>query len=234
MKVRSGLSGNGALLRVRRRVQVGAVGEQARVVSSVSAFVLPGGCYTKIIHANESNYKRGMVAAPTRGRAADARQEKVAGEYVQGTPEGAVGPTEAALAGHSHGGVVGLVFGAFGECSQSAGLLVGSFGKFIGEPGYAEMGHRTPEVGVGVATWAIRREWSMTHWREAANLSHVAELRARDGSVLGARQGEAVYAAPRRVGRRTPRSRTHRANGTSRNRNHRAPGATGTAGVRAY
>jgi hypothetical protein len=37
---------------------------------------------TKVIHANESNYKRDMVAAPTRGRAADARQEKVAGEYV--------------------------------------------------------------------------------------------------------------------------------------------------------
>jgi hypothetical protein len=77
-------------------------------------------------------------------------------------PEGVVGPTEAALAGHSHGGVVGvgLVFGAFGECSQSAGLLVGSFGKLIGEQGYAEMGYRTPEVGVwgGVATWAIRRE----------------------------------------------------------------------------
>ena len=75
---------------------------------------------TKVIHANESNYKRDMVAAPTRGRAADARQEKVAGEYVQGTPEGAVGPTEAALADHSHGGVVGLVFGAFGECTPAA------------------------------------------------------------------------------------------------------------------
>jgi hypothetical protein len=31
-------------------------------------------------------------------------------------------------------------------------------------------GDRTPEVGVGVATWAIRREWSMAHWRESANL----------------------------------------------------------------
>jgi hypothetical protein len=46
-----------------------------------------------------------------------------------------------------------------------------SFGKRIGEQGYAEMGYRTPEVGVGVATWAIRREWAMTHWRESANLS---------------------------------------------------------------
>ena len=36
---------------------------------------------------------------------------------------------------------------------------------------------------------------------------HVAELGARGGSVLGARQGEAVHAAPRRVGRRTPRRR---------------------------
>jgi hypothetical protein len=32
------------------------------------------------------------------------------------------------------------------------------------------MGYRTPEVGVGVATWAIRWEWAMTHWRESANL----------------------------------------------------------------
>ena len=53
------------------------------------------------------NYKKGMVGAPTRGRAADARQEKVAGEYVKamqamdrkyvGTPEGTVGPTERRL-----------------------------------------------------------------------------------------------------------------------------------------
>jgi hypothetical protein len=35
---------------------------------------------------------------------------------------------------------VGLVFGAFGECSQSVDLLVESFGKLIGEQGYAEMG----------------------------------------------------------------------------------------------
>jgi hypothetical protein len=67
-----------------------------------------------------------------------------------------VGPTEQALADHSHGGVVGLVFGAFGECSQSVDLLVESFGKLVGEQGYAEMGYRTPEVGVGVATWDQR------------------------------------------------------------------------------
>ena len=37
-----------------------------------------------------------------------------------------------------------LVFGAFGECSQSADLVVGSFGKLIGEQGNAGIGHRTP------------------------------------------------------------------------------------------
>jgi hypothetical protein len=79
-----------------------------------------------------------------------------------------VGPTEQALADHSQGGVVGL--GAFGECSQFVDLLVESFGKLIGEQGYAEMGYRTPEVRVAVATWAMRREWAMTHWRESANL----------------------------------------------------------------
>jgi len=66
--------------------------------------------------------------------------------------------------------VVGLVFGAFGECSQSVDLLVENFGKLVGEQGYEEMGYRTPEAGVGVATWAVRRGWSMTHWRESANL----------------------------------------------------------------
>jgi hypothetical protein len=35
-----------------------------------------------------------------------------------GKQRGLVGPTEQALADHSHGGLVGLVFGAFGECSQ--------------------------------------------------------------------------------------------------------------------
>jgi hypothetical protein len=88
-----------------------------------------------------------------------------------GTQQGEVGPTEQALTDHRPqprwGVVVGLVFGAFGECSQSVDLLVESF---IGEQGYAERGYRTPEVGVGVATWAIRREWSMAHWRESANL----------------------------------------------------------------
>jgi hypothetical protein len=43
---------------------------------------------------------------------------------------------------HSHGGLVG--FGAFGECSQSVGLFVESFGKLIGEQGNAGIGHRTP------------------------------------------------------------------------------------------
>ena len=47
--------------------------------------------------------------------------------------------------------LIRLVFGAFGECSQSVDLLLESFGKLIGEQGYAEMGYRTPEVGVGVA-----------------------------------------------------------------------------------
>ena len=101
---------------------------------------------------------------------------------------------------------MGLVFGAFGECSQSVDLLVESFGKLIGEQGYAEMGYRTPEVGVGVATWAIQREWAMTHWRESANLMwRNLEHVTGDGRVLGARQEEALRAPTRGVGRRAPR-----------------------------
>ena len=186
---------------------------------------------TKIIHANESNYKKDMVSAPTRGRAVDARQDKVADENVKavqamdrkyvGTALGTVGPTEAALADHSHGGVVGLVFGAFGECSQSVDLLVESFGKLIGEQGYAEMGYRTPEVGVGIATWAIRREWSMTHWRESANLmwrnlEHVTGAYSEHAKAKRYTQRRAAWGDAHRA------AGTHRANGTSRKRNHRA------------
>ena len=186
---------------------------------------------TKIIHANESNYKKDMVAAPGRGRAVEARQVKVAGEYTKavqamdqkylGTAPGVVGPTERALADHSHGGVVGLVFGAFGECSQSVDLLVESFGKLIGEQGYAEMGYRTPEVGVGVATWAIRREWAMTHWRESANLmwrnlEHVTGAYSEHAKKKRyEHRREAWGDAHRAAG-------THRENGTSRKRGHRA------------
>ena len=100
----------------------------------------------------------------------EARQDKVAGEYVKavqamdqkylGTAHGVVGPTEQALADHSQGGVVGLVFGALGALVSAVSLPTfwwrASASSLIGEQGYAEMGYRTPEVGVGVATWAIR------------------------------------------------------------------------------
>ena len=86
--------------------------------------------------------------------------------------------------------------------------LVESFGKLIGEQGYAEMGYRTPEVGVGVATWAIRREWAMTHWSESANLIWRNLEHVTGRCVLGARQDEALHAATRGVGRRrAPRRR---------------------------
>ena len=69
------------------------------------------------------------------------------------------------------------------------------------------MGYRTPEAGVGVATWAVRREWSMTHWRESANLmwrnlEHVTGAYSEHAK----RGDEAVHAAPQRVGRRALRS----------------------------
>jgi hypothetical protein len=177
------------------------------------------------------NYKKDMVAAPTQ-RAVEARQEKVAGGYVKavqamdrkfvGTPEGVVGSTEAALADHSHGGVVGLVFGAFGECSQPVDLLVGSFGKLIGEQGYAEMGYRTPEVGSGVATRVIRREWPMSHWREWSanlmwwNLEHVTGAYSEHAKTKRYTQRRAAWGDAHRA------AGTHRANGTSRKCNHRA------------
>jgi hypothetical protein len=66
-------------------------------------------------------------------------------KYLGRQRQGVVGPAERALADHSHGGVVGLVFGALGECIQSVELLVEKFGTLIGEQGYAEVGYRTPQ-----------------------------------------------------------------------------------------
>jgi hypothetical protein len=61
------------------------------------------------------------------------------------------------------------------------------------------------------------------------NKPHEAELGTRDGNVLGARQDEAVHAAPRRVGRRTPIRRD--APRERRQPQAQPPGAAGGAGV---
>ena len=83
------------------------------------------------------------------------------------------------------------------------------------------MGYRTPELGVGVATWAIRREWSMTHWRESANLmwrnlEHVTGAYSEHAKAKRYTQRRAAWGDAHRA------AGTHRANGTSRKRNHRA------------
>ena len=121
---------------------------------------------------------------------------------------------------HSHGGVVGLVFGAFGECSQSVDLLVERFGQLIGEQGFAEMGYRTVEVRVGVATWVIRREWAMTHWRESGNLmwrnlEHVTGAYSEHAKKKRYEHRREAWADAHRA------AGTHRENGTSRRRGHR-------------
>ena len=83
------------------------------------------------------------------------------------------------------------------------------------------MGYRTPELGVGVATWAIRREWAMTHWRESANLmwrnlEHVTGAYSEHAKKKRyEHRREAWGDAHRAAG-------THRENGTSRKRGHRA------------
>ena len=95
--------------------------------------------------------------------------------------------------------------------SQSVNLLVESFGKLIGEQGYAEMGYRTPEVGVGIATWAIRREWSMTHWRESANLmwrnlEHVTGAYSEHAKAKRYTQRRAAWGDAHRAAGRTART----------------------------
>jgi hypothetical protein len=76
------------------------------------------------------------------------------------------------------------------------------------------MGYRTPEVGVRsgggdmYTTWAIRREWAMTHWRESANpmwrnLEHVTGAYSEH-----TKKKRYEHRAPTRgVGRRAPRRR---------------------------
>ena len=83
------------------------------------------------------------------------------------------------------------------------------------------MGYRTPDVGVGVAPWAIRREWSTTDWRESAslmwrNLEHVTGAYSEHAKTKRYTQRRAAWGDAHRA------AGTRRANGTSRKRNHRA------------
>jgi hypothetical protein len=96
----------------------------------------------------------------------------------------------------------------------------GSFGKLIGEQGHAEMGYHTPDVGVGVATWAIRREWARTHWRESANLMWRNLEHAKTGAFSEHAKTKAVHTAARCVGRRTP---SHRDTPRERHQPHTPP-----------
>jgi hypothetical protein len=116
---------------------------------------------------------------------------KVAGEYVKavqamdqkclGTAPGVVGPTEQALADHSHGGVVGASSSA---PSASAASLSTYWSRASASSSESKA---TPRWGIALLRWEWG--WAMTHWRESAQ-PHVAQLGARDGRVLGARQEE--------------------------------------------
>ena len=58
--------------------------------------------------------------------------------YYSGTAAGEVGPVESRLA--EYGGAVGLVFGAFGEASESVEVLLRQIGERLGHCHLVEMG----------------------------------------------------------------------------------------------
>jgi hypothetical protein len=81
------------------------------------------------------------------------------------------------------------------------------------------MGYHTPEVGVGVATWEIRRGWPMTHWRESAslmwrNLDHVAGAYSEHAKTKRHVQRRSAWGDAHRA------AGTHRTHDTSRKRSH--------------
>ena len=71
-----------------------------------------------------------------------------------------------------------------------------------------------------MATWAIRREWAMTHWRESANfmwrnLEHVTGAYSEHAKKKRYEHRREAWADAHRA------AGTHRENGTSRRRGHR-------------
>ena len=94
-----------------------------------------------------------------------------------------------------------------------------------------ELGTALLEVGAGMATWAIRRGWSMTHWRESAslmwrNLEHVTGAYSEHAKTKKYTQRRGAWGGAHRA------AGTHRANVVTR----RCVGQRGVgagAGVRA-
>jgi hypothetical protein len=87
-----------------------------------------------------------------------------------------------------------LVFGDFGECSQSVELLVDKFGTLIGEQGYMRRwGTALQRGGVAVATWAmgIRREWAIRTGARWRNLQHVTGAYSEHAKRSGTSNAEA-------------------------------------------
>ena len=181
----------------------------------------------KVLHLSARNYAAAMKPSPSRGAAVAARAREVPGHYAgaaremdryySGTAAGEVGPVESRLA--EYGGAVGLVFGAFGEASESVEVLLRQIGERLGHCHLVEMGERGVDNAAAVAQWQVRRAWAMTHWRESArllrgNATHAAEG-VHGGSLLssGARSARdralwgAAFRAHVRVGAQRPRVR---------------------------
>jgi hypothetical protein len=84
------------------------------------------------------------------------------------TPLGVQGPVLAKLNGF--GEVKGLVFGAFGEVSQSVATLVGRLGSLAAFRTHRDLGNQPPqEVGRRLG-WVFRRRLALTGWRALARL----------------------------------------------------------------
>ena len=158
---------------------------------------------------SDAALRTGRVSRATRNRRrgqtrdrkpVDVRAEEVAREYFararsldrehNGTAEGDVGPVEAALRQYTGGyGAVGLVFGAYGECSAGVVELMQMLAKKLAE-NWRQMGAVSKEVAYSYALRRLRERWGLTALREMARL-RLRRLSAV-GRPAGARPEERV------------------------------------------
>ena len=153
----------------------------------------------KVISSSETRYKlrRGGQEAV---RAVDTRAGELQAEYMRkarntdrahcGTADGAVGPVETKLV--SMGAVRGVVFGAFGECSEPLHELIQHLAESraqVAEPQRARSGHmKTEAAEIASNVSFLRRTFS------------VAGVKAQTFSLLGRLEtlGSGATAAERR------------------------------------
>ena len=136
------------------------------------------------------------------GSAVDARQRLLHAEYIRKArkvdddygEEGHAkpGPAERKL-GSFPGGVQGIVFGVFGECSKHTEQLIDDLAAAGSHKHFRNMLVSTPQVAKGMLKGMIRQNWAFAAMRESAR---VMIHRLRD-YTYGGRGGAAAPPPPR-------------------------------------